>query len=248
MTRRMGIDSDALVTPPARGPRFIGEIYDLARAREALTAPVLNAFCRAFVGADRILGLEDLLDLNDAHCDQTSVRFERNQFAAILPLYGTMVETCDALDELQCLKVGERLSAESARDAWNQLTQIADRWTEGLHRKIRNKMAFHFDRSQTGDGLEALCEEPRMVELFQKDDVQAGTGGAFQTVIGMEVLLRGMNISDADFYEFLRNASTDHPRLSQLVEEVFADLLKSAGVALMIRHDPIVVVAWPPPG
>jgi hypothetical protein len=117
MSKRMGIDPDALVTPPARGPRVIGEIYDLAKVRDALTAPVLNAFFRVFVGADRILGLEDLLDLNNAHCDQTSVRFERNQSAAILPLYGTMVETCDALNELQCLNIGERLTGEPVKAA-----------------------------------------------------------------------------------------------------------------------------------
>jgi hypothetical protein len=200
------------------------EATDLDALRDAVGEGILVCVLRLFVWADRLQSLTQLAYFSDKYLGETSVAFSRNLFAMVWYVAGSIFEAADAIAELGRQGVRSRL-----RDvqAWDDLDAIGTNWrSQKVLIRLRNNIGFHVDAKIVKRGLDRAARAGDRVVILASDD---DTAGRTTLRFGLECLLTGMGMTEADFIQTIKTIRHDQDRFGHLVEQVFLDLLKASG-------------------
>lgn len=202
------------------------EITDRARLESALGAPLLAAFCRCFVHADRINSLTSFGALSNRAYSPDSVSHQRNLQTMFWFVAGTLLELRRALPDLEAALLSTGLMSPRL-PGWRVFRELKA-WSKGaLLWKLRNKMAFHVDAGDVKAGVQSL--------LIRRDRWVYLTGDSPQILntqvhLGTEALWHGLKISHRDMNNLIRGAQKHQMRVPSALQDLFSASLRRKGV------------------
>jgi hypothetical protein len=201
---------------------------DLRSVRAALGDDVFTAFCRAFVHADRLTSLAQLLLLNFEKLPHGSVAHGRNTLTILWFTAGTLREMALALRDLRAA-LAKRGWLDLTSEPVKKLRDFESRWEENtLYRALRNTGAFHVDADVIQAGVEALVSRPGPILLAEGS---GGTDHEMSLTIGAEALLVGMHQDSEVLRQTLRSVHPDH-KVYLALEELFVLAIQKADISL----------------
>jgi hypothetical protein len=200
------------------------EAIDLDALRKAFGEDVLVGLLRLFVWADRLQSLTHLAYFTSTQLPETSCAYGRNLLAMVWFVSGSLFEAAEAIDKLEQTGFRGRLADT---EPWDDLVAMALRWrTQQLLSKYRNRVGFHVDPSLIRKGLLKACKSGDRVVIMASDD---DTAGRTTLRLGLDFLLRGMNLTEPTFSQTLAAIRGDQDIFGDRVQRVFVGLLKSIG-------------------
>lgn len=202
------------------------EITDRGRLAAALGEPLLIAFCRCFVHADRINSLSCFFVLSIKVLGEKSVAHERNLQTMFWFVAGTLLELRRAVQDLEKeLKAASLMSPRLK--GWRTLRELQT-WTRGkLLWRVRNKIAYHADSDEIRAGLKVLLASRDRWLLIRGDDNRMVSA---QVPFGTEPLLKGLRISKRDMLNFIRGAAKRQLRIPSALQDLFKTILQRRGL------------------
>jgi hypothetical protein len=210
-------------TTKSDGTRLL-ETTDLDALRKALGDGVLVSFLRCFVWADRLQSLIHFGYLDKSPTD--SLRYMRDLNMIAWFGGGVLYEAADAVIGLEKAGVVVKL-ADTAH--WRKLRAMARRWLRNrLLIRVRNNFAFHVDPKTVRKGVAAACQEGERRLILGSDGGKKA--GHFSLSLGIDLLLKGLNVREVDLHRVIRIMAHDHAHFSGLVQKVFSEALKGCGV------------------
>jgi hypothetical protein len=190
---------------------------------------VFAAFLKCFVATDRVMTLEQMLQLNSLHVAKDSPAQNRNLQVLAFLMAGTLYELGDALQELCDAKVYEKLSDKSS---WTPVNEARARWHKNkLMSKFRNQLGHHLgDPDVYTKGLDAMLQGNADLLLAR------GRGRARHSDEypgAWDALFQGTDIDEAAFQQGLLLTKTTHLELPDQLLAVFAEVLDSCGIPVL---------------
>jgi hypothetical protein len=170
------------------------EITDRPLLLDALGEPLVIAFCRCFVHADRLAALASLAHAYAPDEQHLGITARRNIDAVFWFAAGSLLELQEAVAE-----VGRGLHRSGISTAelegWSILHELST-WRQGkLLRRLRNKMAFHIDAEDIRVGLRSPIpeEEPWLLARGESPNMRDA-----HVPFGTHPLLVGLQIQRQD--------------------------------------------------
>ena len=204
------------------------EITDSARLESALGTPLLMAFCRCFVHADRINSLTSFGALSNRGYPPHSVAHQRNLQTMFWFTAGTLLELRRALPDLESALVGAGVMSPRL-PGWRVFRELKA-WSKGpLLWKLRNKMVFHVDAGDVKAGVQSLLRSGDPWVYLTGDNDQMLTS---QVQLGTEALWHGLKISQRDMSNLIRGAAKHQMRVPSALQILFSAVLRRRRVAL----------------
>jgi hypothetical protein len=196
--------------------------------RDRIGHDLFAAFLKCFGGIDRLLALEQILFFTQTQQDHKLHSYVRNLRLIVTTLSSTMYETAKALQELRDACVKDKLQDKSL---WDPVDKLRAKW-QGDPRvaKMRNKLGFHLGEIELYEkGLEFLLQDSDEHIFEALDGTKRHEG---ETRLPVEALLAALKIDKADLDAVLKMTWEAHSTLPELLNRVWGDVLRSAGVSL----------------
>ena len=202
------------------------EVTDRGRIAAALGEPLLIAFCRCFVHADRINSLSCFFVLSIKVLGEKSVAHERNLQTMFWFVAGTLLELRRAVQDLEKeLKAAGLMSPRLK--GWRIFRELQT-WAGGkLLWRLRNKISFHADPDEIQAGLRDLLASRDRWLLIKGDDRRMLSA---QVPFGTEPLLRGLSISKRDILNFIRGVAKRQLQIPSALQDLFKTILQRRGL------------------
>ena len=184
-------------------------LVDAKAIQVAIGRPLFAAFLKCFVGVDRVMSLEQMLELNQHHLERDSPAHDRNLRVLVFLMAGTLYELGEALQELCSARVTERMAD---KNEWTPINAIRKQWhTNPLMSKFRNQLAHHLGELEAyGKGLDATLGADTQMILSRG---RGQTRYADESPAAWEVLFRGVEISNAEFQQGIVLTRETHLRI-----------------------------------
>jgi hypothetical protein len=199
------------------------ETRDLTALRHALGDEVLGGLLRLFVWVDRMSSLIHLGYWSNANLPAESPALARDLQTVVWFASGVLFEAADAIEQLSAAGIESQLST---RDHWNELKEMADRWTGNILRRGRNNIGFHADPRVMLRGIEALAGTEEKVQISVAEG-RTTSRASFR--LGLEALLLGTGFSLAQFDQMFTTLAADLGRFRDLVGYVWVEVLQFHG-------------------
>ncbi|MFZ5877687.1 MAG: hypothetical protein ACOYXU_14970 [Nitrospirota bacterium] len=213
--------------------RWKVELRDLKSFRDTLGPDVVNAFCRCFVHADRLMSLISFGRLSLKHYGSSSRGFTRNLQTMVWFTVGTLRELALALRDLRSA-LAKRNMLDLASKPWQTLREVEDRWERApFFREMRNVAAFHVDSEVIDRGLDAMEADGNAILC----DGEGKNRDRSSMRLGLEALLNGSGKSLADLDQFMKTVSEDHGIYSTIEEAFFLVLQAKAVLVQEVEGD-----------
>lgn len=189
------------------------------------------AFLRVFQGADRVVALQHLIQINGA-TPAGEVASNFNSWLLFKFIGSTIYETAIAIHGLRKAGIESKLNDQSA---WAALEKLAGQWRgNGILSRLRNTHGFHL-----GEDYEfqlGLCRVLGRKDTFplvrgdglSHDDSQPTYG--VDTVFSSFVLFEGTGMTPKDVEQAIQIAILASAQLPPLITNVFHDVLTKAGI------------------
>jgi hypothetical protein len=193
--------------------------------REKVGRDILAAILKCFVGTDRVMTLEQMLDLNARHIATDSPAHDRNLHVLVFLMAGTLYELAAALQELCNAKVVEKMADTQP---WTAVNDARKQWhNDPLMAKFRNQLAHHLgDVEAYGRGIDAMFDGD--ADLLLAKGYEARHSEWYPAA--WDALFRGVDIDDEGFQEGIRRTKKTHDALPDQLIAVFREVLKSCGI------------------
>lgn len=191
------------------------------------------SFYKCFVGVDRILALEHLMELvkqaEQAPAPSDSHAIDRERVLVGLLLAGTLYEMGAALQELCNARVVEKMND---RSLWEPLNKLRGEWnTERYARTIRNGFAHHLGEIENYEkGIRTGTSNPVVFQVMATNHRLAGKAAE-----PWEALFRGYETKTEEIRAFIDKAYDAHSALPGLLNAVFFEVLRSCKIAIEKR-------------
>lgn len=204
------------------------EITDRKLLVSSLGEPLVVAFCRCFVHADRLTALSSFGGLSANAHGENSVAHDRNRQTMFWFVTGTFLEFQPAINGLTGELRRAGLLTPRLR-GWGALKELQG-WSRGaLLRRLRNNAAFHVDEPAIRAGVIGLAAGRERWILARGDDRRMLTA---QIPFGMEALLKGLSITRADMHNLIRGAAKRQRRVPGALQGMFLAALRRKGLTL----------------
>jgi hypothetical protein len=208
------------------GERWRIELRSLKDFREAIGLDTLNAFCRCFVHADRLVSLATSLNKSLASHGEDSPTYERDLDTVVWLSIGCLRELSFAIRNLRSA-LAQRGLLDPDAPPWRTLRQIEARWDgDAFFRKVRDVAAFHVDSKVIQCGLLVL-EAKGTVTLGQGDGPKMGH---FTARLGRDALIVGLGMENGELERLIRQLASDHHNVADAVNEAFVLAIEKANI------------------
>jgi hypothetical protein len=248
-TMRQQIRGTRLVAVGDWDTKWSIETPPVAELERLLGVPLLIELCRLSVAADRLLSLGDFGLFNDQQRKEgLEILHDRNLQTMFWLVCGTLHEAIDAITEMEMLGIEGLLASFDDRKPWIELRTFAARWNDDpIYQKVRNKIAFHLDRSAIRKGLSKREDSDEPV-TWKVGNTKRERSSMFQ--LPQDCLLSVLFPSDLDeeearkrFGEFAGRIRDAHLGFSGWSEELFVSAMRGATLGLKLTPKPRPTVA-----
>jgi hypothetical protein len=190
------------------------------------------ALLKCFLGSDRLLSLEDLLAVSSKHHEQDSISYDRNLRLLVLLLAATLFELGEALQELNAARVVDKMKNPAV---WNPLNDLGKSLRgNNLFRRLRHQLGHHLGDAQLyDDGLHKVLARDDRELVFERADGRLRHGG--ECVLAQHVVEAGLGIKPDTLKELIEFTQKSHKELPDHLVAVFAEVLKTAGVEVVME-------------
>lgn len=225
-------------TGDARPPRYIVRgketdwVVTLENAREIdsrIGRQLFAAFLKCFIGADRLLALEQFMMFTVGLKDGASKR--RNLRAISVLLSSSLVEVAEGLDALNSAQVTKAMRNASL---WEPLNAKRKLWlNDKSFREIRNSLGNHFgETARFQAGLnDLLTAESDLVFAVGDGPLRHDN----EYTLPWNALFKAMGLNLDDHRRVLERTQSGYTELPEELWAVWADVLSNAGVP--IQHE-----------
>jgi hypothetical protein len=225
------------------------EAPPVAELKRLLGMPLLIELCRLSVAADRLLSLGDFALFNhQQRQDGLDILHARNLQTMFWLVCGTLHEAIDAITETEMLGIEGLLASFEDRRPWIELRTFAARWNDDpIYRRVRNKIAFHLDRTAIRKGINKREDSEEPV-IWKSGNTKRERSTMFQLPQDclLSVLFPGdPTEKDASkhFGEFSGRVRDAHLGFSGWTEELFVSAVRGASLGLKLIPKPRPVLA-----
>lgn len=226
---------------PGKPWRIVAENIGVLRA--VFGDELLAAFARCFSAADRMMTIYDCILLNEAHCEERSVRRLRNLNVLGFFSVGLVVEFQEGIQALEDAGIESRLTSAGA-ERLARLRRFRELESESALKAVRNQAAFHLGLQETAlRGIERLASDGRPAVLMSGDG-QSKVEGRHD--VGIEIMLAGINarprgvpkgtpnsnqrLEIEEMKGALAEAHTAHDAVIEWLDDLLVDVLHNAGI------------------
>jgi hypothetical protein len=232
-TRRRPAQPAVHYVGSASGPWRI-EFIEPEAVRNLVGARLFALFMKCFVGADRIVALDQLLRISRREQGIDSPEALRNQMLAFWLIAGTMHELGSALQELCSAKVVMKMRRKRA--VWGPLNKLRAEWnTSVMGSLMRNQLGHHLGETQLYEAgiSEAIRRRPRRLRFLD------ASGSAYHDgryMLAWDAIHLGLNIEVKDLSKFMGRTKKAHEALPERLTAAFFEVLRTVGVPVEDRR------------
>lgn len=208
-----------------RSGAFRFELTDFGAVRTAVGEELLVAFCRCFIHADRLTALTDFGAMSITMHGTESAAHARNLQAMFWFAVGTLRELALAVQHLRS-QLAKRGLLQRLGPSWEGVVSVETWDTSEVHRRLRDKLAFHADGPIIRAGLEGLVTDGAVVVVAVGDGPEAFK---LHLNLGLEAAMRGLAIEQSEMAPIIKTAS-EHQQVSGALQQVFREVLGLSGL------------------
>ncbi len=210
--------------------KYWTEIEQPAEVASLIGVDLFAAILKCLRGVDQIRSIETLIGMNAEYFRGRSESSGRTGVMLGFTMMSVLYELGEALKELESCCVHSKITNKSRL---KRLTEIRKDWHKRqAPAQMRNQFGFHLgDAAKYRAGLAKKIEKAEgPLEFSRGDGLKCHD---WTNSLATDSLLAGCQIEDDDLLEILTRSANTHPELPGLIEELWMDLLTTAGIEIV---------------